>query len=65
VDMFDGEQYFLRQGESTVIRDGVKHGFSNFGKIGLEIIEVQLGEYVGEDDIVRFGDECGKFDRRV
>lgn len=56
----DGEQYFLRQGESTFIRAGVKHRLSNPGKIGLEIIEVQLGEYVGEDDIVRFDDEYGR-----
>ena len=56
----DGEQYFLRQGESTFIRAGVKHRLSNAGKVGLEIIEVQLGEYVGEDDIVRFDDEYGR-----
>ena len=56
----DGEQYFLRQGESTFIRPGVKHRLSNPGKVGLEIIEVQLGEYLGEDDIVRFDDEYGR-----
>jgi len=56
----DGEQYFLRQGESTFIRAGMKHRLSNPGKIGLEIVEVQLGEYVGEDDIVRFDDEYGR-----
>lgn len=55
----DGEQYFLRQGESTFIRSGVKHRLSNPGKIRLEIIEVQLGEYLGEDDIVRLDDESG------
>jgi quercetin dioxygenase-like cupin family protein len=36
----DGEQYFLRQGESTFIRGGVKHRLSNPEKVGLEIIEV-------------------------
>ena len=56
----DGEHYFLRQGESTFIRAGVKHRLSNPGKVGLEIIEVQLGEYLGEDDIVRFDDEYGR-----
>ncbi|WP_340820852.1 mannose-1-phosphate guanylyltransferase/mannose-6-phosphate isomerase [Methanolobus sp. WCC4] len=56
----DGEQYFLRQGESTFIRAGVKHRLSNPGKVPLEIIEVQLGDYVGEDDIVRFDDEYGR-----
>ncbi|WP_406662612.1 mannose-1-phosphate guanylyltransferase/mannose-6-phosphate isomerase [Methanolobus sp. ZRKC3] len=56
----DGEQYFLRQGESTFIRSGMKHRLSNPGKVPLEIIEVQLGEYVQEDDIVRFDDEYGR-----
>ena len=36
----DGEQYFLRQGESTFIRGGVRHRLSNPEKVGLEIIEV-------------------------
>ncbi len=56
----DGEQYFLRQCESTFIRAGLKHRLSNPGKVGLEIIEVQLGEYLGEDDFVRFDDEYGR-----
>jgi mannose-1-phosphate guanylyltransferase/mannose-6-phosphate isomerase len=56
----DGKQYFLRQGESTFIKAGVKHRLSNPGKLPLEIIEVQLGDYVGEDDIVRFDDEYGR-----
>ncbi|ADI74108.1 mannose-1-phosphate guanylyltransferase/mannose-6-phosphate isomerase [Methanohalobium evestigatum Z-7303] len=56
----DGQEYFLRQGESTFIRAGVKHRLSNPGKVPLEIIEVQLGEYVGEDDIVRFDDDYGR-----
>lgn len=56
----DGERYYLRQGESTFIRPGIKHRLSNPGKFALEIIEVQLGEYVGEDDIVRFDDEYGR-----
>ena len=56
----DGEQYFLRHGESTFIRAGVKHRLSNTGKVGLEIIEVQLGEYLGEDYIVGFDDEYGR-----
>jgi mannose-1-phosphate guanylyltransferase/mannose-6-phosphate isomerase len=56
----DGEQYFLRQGESTFIKAGMKHRLSNPGKVPLEIIEVQLGEYVGEDDIIRFDDDYGR-----
>ena len=56
----NGKQQFLRQGESTFIRSGEKHRLSNPGKIPLEIIEVQLGERVDEDDIVRFDDEYGR-----
>ena len=56
----DDEQFYLRQGESTFIKPGIKHRLSNPGKIPLEIIEVQLGEYVAEDDIVRFEDEYGR-----
>ena len=54
------EQHFLRQGESTFIRAGEKHRLSNPGKIPLEIIEVQLGERVDENDIIRFDDEYGR-----
>jgi mannose-1-phosphate guanylyltransferase/mannose-6-phosphate isomerase len=56
----DKKKFFLRQGESTFIKPGVKHRLSNPGKFALEIIEVQLGEYVGEDDIIRFEDEYGR-----
>lgn len=56
----DGEQMCLREGESTFISAGVKHRLFNPGKETLEIIEVQLGDYVGEDDIVRFDDEYGR-----
>jgi len=56
----DSERFYLRHGESTFIRPGIKHRLSNPGKFVLEIIEVQLGEYVGEDDIVRFDDEYGR-----
>ncbi|MDF1531733.1 MAG: mannose-1-phosphate guanylyltransferase/mannose-6-phosphate isomerase [ANME-2 cluster archaeon] len=56
----DGERFYLRQGESTFIKPGIKHRLSNPGKFALEIIEVQLGEYVGEDDIVRYDDEYGR-----
>lgn len=54
------EKFFLHNGESTFIKSGVKHRLSNPGKFPLEIIEVQLGEYVGEDDIIRFDDDYGR-----
>lgn len=53
----DGEEYLVTQGESTFVPAGKKHRLENAGLIPLEIIEVQLGEYVGEDDIVRFDDD--------
>lgn len=56
----DGEEFFLRPGESTFIKSGIKHRLSNPGKLQLEIIEVQLGDNVDEDDIVRFDDEYGR-----
>jgi mannose-1-phosphate guanylyltransferase/mannose-6-phosphate isomerase len=54
------ETFFLRQGESTFIRAGMRHRLANEGKLSLEIIEVQLGECVDEDDIVRFDDDYGR-----
>ena len=56
----NGETRFLRQGESTFVRSGMKHRLKNPGIISLEVIEVQLGEYLEEDDIVRFDDEYGR-----
>lgn len=56
----DGEEKFVRSGESIFFREGQKHRLENPGKIPLEIIEVQMGEYLEEDDIVRFDDEYGR-----
>ncbi len=56
----DGEEFNLREGESTFIKPKTKHRLSNNRDTTLEIIEVQLGDYVGEDDIVRFEDEFGR-----
>ncbi len=50
----------LSENESTYIPLGSKHRLINPGKIPLEIIEVQSGSYVGEDDIVRFEDLYGR-----
>jgi mannose-1-phosphate guanylyltransferase len=46
--------------ESTYIPAGNKHRLENPGKLELVLIEVQSGEYVGEDDIVRFEDKYGR-----
>lgn len=56
----DGEEIFVRSGESIFFREGQKHRLENPGKVPLEIIEVQMGQYLEEDDIVRFDDEYGR-----
>ena len=56
-----GDQTFLiSENESTYIPIGVTHRLENPGKFPLEIIEVQSGSYLGEDDIVRFDDTYGR-----
>ena len=54
------ETFLLGENESTFIRMGVKHRLVNPGQVPLEIIEVQSGSYLGEDDIVRFDDSYGR-----
>jgi mannose-1-phosphate guanylyltransferase len=50
----------LRENESVYIPLGELHRLSNPGKILLELIEVQTGSYLGEDDIIRIVDEFGR-----
>jgi len=58
-----GEEVFLLgENESTFIPVGVQHRLENPGVIPLEIIEVQSGSYLGEDDIVRFEDKYNRID---
>ncbi len=54
------ETFLLAENQSTYIPLGVTHRLANPGKIPLEIIEVQSGAYLGEDDIVRFDDLYGR-----
>ena len=54
------EEFLLEENQSTYIPVGVKHRIENPGMIPLEIIEVQSGSYLGEDDIVRFEDRYGR-----
>lgn len=54
------ESFFVSENESTYIPLGVKHRLENPGAIPLEMIEVQSGSYLGEDDIVRFEDVYGR-----
>ncbi|MAF15511.1 MAG: mannose-1-phosphate guanylyltransferase/mannose-6-phosphate isomerase [Marinomonas sp.] len=59
--VLNGEkEILLTENESTYIPVGVVHALENPGKIPLEIIEVQSGGYLGEDDIVRFSDRYGR-----
>ncbi|QCI63199.1 mannose-1-phosphate guanylyltransferase/mannose-6-phosphate isomerase [Phreatobacter stygius] len=53
----DGAAKILRENESTYIPLGAWHRLSNEGRIDLELIEVQSGSYLGEDDIVRSEDD--------
>ena len=54
------ETFMLAENESTYIPLGTTHRLANPGRMPLELIEVQVGAYLGEDDIVRFQDEYGR-----
>ncbi len=54
------EEYSLHENESTYIPIGSKHRLSNNEALSLRLIEVQCGEYLGEDDIIRFEDHYGR-----
>lgn len=54
------EVFLLGENESTFIPLGTRHRLENPGMVPLELIEVQSGSYLGEDDIVRFEDKYGR-----
>jgi mannose-1-phosphate guanylyltransferase/mannose-6-phosphate isomerase len=54
------KEVLLTEDQSIYIPLGTKHRLTNPGLIPLEIVEVQTGSYLGEDDIVRFSDEYGR-----
>jgi mannose-1-phosphate guanylyltransferase/mannose-6-phosphate isomerase len=54
------EVFLLAENESTFLPLGAMHRLRNPGKVPLELIEVQSGSYLGEDDIVRFEDVYGR-----
>lgn len=54
------EKFLLSENQSTYIPLGTTHRLENPGKVDLEMIEVQSGSYLGEDDIVRFEDNYGR-----
>jgi mannose-1-phosphate guanylyltransferase / mannose-6-phosphate isomerase len=55
-----GEDVLVTENESLYIPVGVVHSLANPGVIPLEMVEVQTGSYLGEDDIVRFQDHYGR-----
>ncbi len=56
----DNKSFFLGENQSTFIPLGSKHRLSNPGKNDLTLIEIQSGDYIGEDDIIRFKDDYGR-----
>lgn len=56
----DNETFVITENQSTYIPVGVRHRLENPGMIPLEIVEVQSGSYLGEDDIIRFADNYNR-----
>jgi mannose-1-phosphate guanylyltransferase/mannose-6-phosphate isomerase len=54
------ETLLLSENQSTYIPLGTTHRLENPGRVDLEMVEVQSGSYLGEDDIVRFEDAYGR-----
>ncbi len=63
--VLENKKFVLKENESTYIPLGSLHRLSNPGKLALELIEVQSGSYIGEDDIVRFKDNYGRRDKNT
>lgn len=60
--VIDDKIQYITENQSVYIPLGAKHSLANPGKIDLEIIEVQSGSYLEEDDIVRFQDRYGRIE---
>lgn len=58
--ILDDKEIIVKQGEHIFIPKGTKHRAINYGSVASEFIEVQVGSYFGEDDIVRYQDEYGR-----
>ena len=56
----DGVDSLVSENESVYIPIGAVHSLENPGKIPIELIEIQTGSYLGEDDIVRIEDRYGR-----
>ncbi len=60
----DGEKSLIAENQSTYIPLGCKHRLTNPGRMPVELIEVQSGTYLGEDDIIRFEDRYGRLEEQ-
>lgn len=58
--IIDGDVRLLHENQSVDIPEGTVHRLRNPGKIPLELIEVQTGSYLGDDDIIRLDDQFGR-----
>jgi mannose-6-phosphate isomerase len=58
----DDEIVVVNPGESVDVPQGSKHRLANTGDVELVVVEVQHGDYTGEDDIVRLQDDYGRSD---
>ena len=58
----DDETFLVHENQSTFIPQGAKHRLENPENALLELVEVQTGSYLGEDDILRFEDAYGRAD---
>ena len=58
--LLDGDVHLVGPGESIDVPTGARHRCANGGDDDLVFVEVQLGDYFGEDDIVRYDDDYGR-----
>lgn len=56
----DDEEALVRENEAVFVPQGAAHRLENPGRIPLEVVEVQIGSYLGEDDITRLADDYGR-----
>ena len=56
----DGREYYLTENQSTFIEKGSRHRLENPEGVEVELVEVQTGDYLEEDDIIRFEDKYGR-----
>jgi len=58
--VIDNDVSFLTKGQSIYVPQGAVHRLENVGESAMELIEVQIGTYLGEDDIIRYDDRFGR-----